>query len=245
MVKRKNKGVVTVTGNKRKREEQGVVSVKIPQAVGNVVRRTRANQATFSMNGDTVCVVNTEMLSAVNTTAAVAAGPFSLIPAQLAWLNGVAVNYQKWRWRRLRVLWVPACPTTTLGQFVLGLRYDQTDSLPATIAEAQQDFRSVSGPYWAGYEGASSMHDFKPPRDGAVTLDVDTNQFGSGNGLLFYRYLQMANFTALSLPDRNNYCPALVVMTHGGGPALSTAAGALFCHYEVELAEPIAAARNN
>lgn len=191
-------------------------------------------------------VTNSEALFTITSAAA---GAFfnqtaSLIPAAFPWLNPVASNYSKFRWVRLRLVYIPAIATNVSGSVVLGMNYDTQDSPPTSLVQAQSANLSVSAPAWAGSGGASSLHGFPPLRGDAIAIDVDVTKFGSGDKLTYYRYMGGAAYNALTAADKNIYCPAMISVSTGGGPTTSVQFGTLFASYVVELIEPIYASLN-
>jgi hypothetical protein len=163
------------------------------------------------------------------------------MPNNLLWLNGIAASFSKWRWVRLRVIYVPQVPATTAGKLALGLGYDYQDLAPTSMQEIQMMQSSVSSPVWAGFEGACLMHDLNRSVSsvaGAVALDLDVTRCDKP----WYKYITSAAFGALAPSERNIYGPAEVWIGTSGGVAGT--AGDIFCSYEVDLIEPFPGARN-
>jgi len=238
------------TNRKRKsKAKQVIVSEKVTAPAASsaiVVRNTRGPR--INTIGNTVVVCNTEVVATIISGAA---GVFTevgigLYPGNFtSWLNGVAVNYSKWRWRKLRLVYIPTVPTTTAGLIVMGLTYDFADTAPTTVTQLQTFNQSVTAPVWGGYDGTSSLHNYSKSHPGAVLIDVDVTRFGSGNGLTWYKYLNATNFAAQTGIDRNIYAPgALAVATSGGTNVAAAAVGNIFASYEIELIEPTASATN-
>jgi len=78
----------------------------------------------------------------------------------------------------------------------------------------------------------------------AVYTDLDVKRFGSGNADTWFRYKSFTTFTALIDPEKNMYAPAQLLIVTSGGPAVAATAGYIFCHYEIDLIEPVADANN-
>ncbi len=220
--------------------------LKAPSAGTAIVRRGNMVPKMVSRENSTF-VCNTELFAAIATTAAFANAPNTVIPGELVWLTTIANNFSKWRWVYTRFIYIPSCATTTPGQIVISLTFDETDGQPGDLITAQQIYESVSFPVWSGYEGAALLSNFgmKPP-GGAVVVDLDCDRLGGASGDAFYRFTTKVNFAALaSNTDRNVYSPARINISTFGGPAIAQSAGNLFIQYCVELIEPIAPAINS
>lgn len=195
---------------------------------------------------DSVVVANTEVFNSINTSAASATGMNqALIPSSFAWLNGIAQNFSKFRWVEFELIYIPSCPTTTSGGLTLAIMYDTADSVPATRLAASASYHSTSAPYWAGWEGASSLSQhssmgFRVKKGGEVSMAVDVRRVGRP----WYNYLTAANYAAQTGIDRTIYSPGFAVAITDGGPAVPIVAGSVFVRYIIELVEPIAAAAN-
>jgi hypothetical protein len=164
-------------------------------------------------------------------------------PAFFPWVNTIAGGYSKWRWIRLRFIYIPVCPTSTLGQVVLALSYDITDNAPATSAALQQVYKSVTTPVWGGFEGTALLNNIDAPTDrfpGAVALDVDTARLGYN----WYRFQSSGDILAMSAPEQDVFVPGRIWHAREGGLAAPFGVGNLFAQYEIELIEPVAPAMN-
>lgn len=178
--------------------------------------------------GSRVVICNTEV--AVNTVAVAAAGAATivttpLIPPNFAWLSGVAENYSQWKWKSLKISYVPFCSTSTSGRFAMGLTFDAGDTTSATIAQVLQLDRSVMTPVWGN---AGSSVD--------ITVPVD-KLFGKN-----YRFVTLANYNASGNTDKNFYCP--VLLQYGTDSGVAGNVGTIMVTYEVELLDPVVASLN-
>lgn len=225
-------------GNQSQDDQSTVARVPI---AGSAIFRSRIPRLSGLRNG--VIVHGTERLDAVLTLAA-GVSTFNrtpLIPPFASWLNGVAQNYSKWRWIQLQIYYIPAVPTTSAGSMAFGLEYDDNDPTTGSgVAAVQQLYQAVSGPIWAGYEGASGLNsnDFRVPA-GAMCITLDCARLDKP----YYRYCDLTQFNAMSLTDRSIYSPANVIWATDGGGAGT--AGSLLVKYCIELIEPIPAVLNN
>lgn len=230
-------------GSSKKMESNSstlVQKVTAPSAGSTIVHRVAIppkinslGRSTFVRNTELLTTIQTVALSAYNTNRG------NLIPGNLTWLTGLAANFSKWRWRYLKLIYVPVCPTTTVGQVVMGLGYDQADVIPTTLAQVQQYYESVTAPVWAGFDGSSELNTYTNKKvPGAVCLELDVNRLGGATGPTFYRYITQGNVAPQSATDRNMFVPAYVDISTIGGTVL-TLVGNLFCEYVIELVEPI------
>jgi len=160
-------------------------------------------------------------------------------------VNAIAVSYSKFRFLKLRFIYIPQCPTTTSGEVVLSTGYDYLDPAPASVNNAQMSYGSVTSPLWAGAAGSCLLGiERRPIPDEAVVVDFDVNRFGYARGPAYYRYMTLAGFGALSPSDRNVYSPCYLDVSTVGGPAVGITAGTIFVEYEIELVEPISGVLN-
>jgi hypothetical protein len=72
------------------------------------------------------------------------------IATNFPWLSSIAGNYQKFRWKFLRYIFVPQCPSTTPGSVYLEMHYDFLDNASTTLAQVTATESSVVGNAWFG-----------------------------------------------------------------------------------------------
>lgn len=162
------------------------------------------------------------------------------------WITGVAENWSKYRWRKLRFFWVPFAPTTTQGAVHMGLQYDNIDSTPTSVSQIAALQSYSGGPIWTGSECSQVLNNPKAiPPPGCVSVDLDVNRLQNP----WYPYIEQASFTAqagISLATANLFSPARLIFATSNGTAASpgTPVGNLMVNYEIELIEPCAAANN-
>lgn len=215
--------------------------IKAPSAGGAILRN---REPMLRPSRDKLIVSHTEPIFTVNggLAGAFVVAQGNLAPFNFPWMNGIAVNYSKWRWLKIDLIYIPSVPTTTSGEVCMALVYDRNDTNPVSFAALQQFYRAVSGPVWAGYEGSSLLnrHDIATC-PGAVVLPVDTSRFG----FAWYRYITQAAFIALgSVSDQNLYLPCALVAGDQGAPGAQLL-GRVFARYTIEFIEPIPASSNN
>jgi hypothetical protein len=66
------------------------------------------------------------------------------------WLSAIAGNYQKFRWKYLRYIFVPQCASTTPGSVYIEMHYDWLDNASTTLAQVTASESSVVGNCWFG-----------------------------------------------------------------------------------------------
>lgn len=224
--------------NKNKNKNKPTTRIASNAASGFIVRNKQPNIQT---KGSALMIHHVEPLTNVVGGAAgvFVAGIVSLVPIAFPWLNGVAINFSKYRWHRLTLFYVPTIPTSSPGEMAMGLSYDRQDTTPTSMQQVQTYKDSVSSPVWGGADGSSLFNGDK--REGSVVyLDVDVKYFNEQ----YWRYVTNATFGAMNLADQNVYCAANLI--HGNfGASGATTQGRIYAKYSVELIEPIASALNN
>lgn len=65
-----------------------------------------------------------------------------------SWLSKIAVNYETYRFRKLRFTYATCSPTSNLGSIALAVDYDSKDGLPATRPEFMDNFKAKSCDIW-------------------------------------------------------------------------------------------------
>jgi len=99
--------------------------------------------------GNGVVITHTEMISTVLTgTPSSNVTAFHVdayrinpgVPSVFPWLSSVAVNYEKYRFKKLVFCGIPLVATNTSGRYGIGMDYDSTDAAPAT----RQEFYALS-----------------------------------------------------------------------------------------------------
>lgn len=226
-----------------KRDERTSITTTVPAATGMIITRNRFPRINTLRSGSIV-VTNTERLLSILTVAAAGAGTRSdLTPSNLTWLNGVAVNYSKWRWLKLHLVYVPACPTATLGSLAFAYSYDTNDAIAGiTMEMVQATYKSVTTPVWGGFSGSGIMNSdtwTHPP--GSVVMELDTKRLDKP----WYKYATATQLVAMSAVEQDAYIPASLFRFAEGGPAVVALAGYIMAKYEIELIEPVSATLND
>lgn len=231
---------------KRKPKQKGLntgrfdTTVQEPAARG-IIHRRRGAQIYGSPHTTSVFMSHTEPILQIATAAlgAFAVQGSAVIPAALGYLAGIAQNFSKFKWHYLELIYIPFVPTTTSGEFAMGMQYDRTDAPPTTAQQVEQLSLGVTTPIWGGADGVHRLH--SNTQCNAVNIVVDVTKFDKP----YYPFEAAGNFAALGTSDQNTYCPCTVQAITIGGPATAiTLAGRLMVRYTVELLDPIIAALN-
>ncbi len=191
-------------------------------------------------------VVNTEVFgTGVNSQANFGTVEVRLAPATIGgWLSTLATCYSKFKWHRLRVIYVPSCSTSLAGSLHIGLQYDITDALPTTVSQMSMLDRYVTGPVWSGYQVAPALQRFGmalPP--GSLAVDVPTGQFAK-KWYPVASASQITSQTTISSALGNEFVPVRAIVGSADGPSSGVAAGRIYLQYDVEFIEPDAPATN-
>lgn len=101
-------------------------------------------------------------------------------PRTFTWLCTFARNFEKYRFRNIRLTYVPQAPTTAAGRVVLAYDKDSTDELPNGKAELYSYQGTVDTPVWQGTSisfPCDSTLRFVDSSNTAETRLVDLGQF--------------------------------------------------------------------
>jgi len=176
---------------------RGIVRIIHKELVSSVNSST--GQQPYVNNG----VLGTDGTS-VFTVNAVAATTFP-------WLATIASNYDLYRFRRLRFVYVPLCPTSTSGRTTLVYDPDSSDPIPLDRVGLSNMSCSTEAPVW-----------------GAATLDVkltDTNRW-------YYVSSEGSSATVGAYLNQGQVSWA----TYGVASAIQV--GEVYAVYDVELKDP-------
>jgi hypothetical protein len=189
-----------------------------------------------------VCIKNTEYSLSFSTSAAFGGSVVNVVPHSFPWLNGIAQNYSKFRWKSFRFIYIPACSTTTSGTVSMMYQYDIPDSSPTSVQQMSMSNGFVTTPVWNGSQGCSMLANINSPVvPGAVVAEMDLSRLDKP----WYQYITGADFIALTAVALtgpavgNSYSPGNIFIATENGPAAPANAGILYAQYDCELIEPI------
>jgi len=163
MVNRKNKpskAMVTASAKRVVKNMQSkphpngtyIAGVSAPAAMGRVVGKVGSARTRSIKNG--VVITHSEMISTLvssGTTLTYQATGFVINPGKgdvFPWLSSIAVNYDKYRLRKLVVYVNSMQPTNNAGKMGIAFDPDSTDDLPADRGEVYAMYKHVEGPLW-------------------------------------------------------------------------------------------------
>jgi len=141
--------------------KRGVMAARAIDIPGGPMGQTtnyRASGPRITSTKAGLQIANNEQFVLVSGAASLSvAGALGLNPADsnvFPWLSGICRRYGLYRWKKLRVLYQSACPSTTGGAITLGLMYEREDlngwvgvTGSSSIALSQCGSASV-GPVW-------------------------------------------------------------------------------------------------
>jgi len=127
-------------------------SVQPAVAYGAVQGRRRQLPLMAGM-ADTMTCTNYEQVGTVTGNGSFSGTTINLNPGDsgvFSWLSNIALNYQKFKWKFLRFIYVPQVPSTTAGSAYVYLEYDYLDAMPTTLIQVTSSSDSCTGNVWFG-----------------------------------------------------------------------------------------------
>jgi hypothetical protein len=142
----------------RKSQGSTMVTVTAPAARST---KTVTKQAQMVTTANTLSVRHRELISLVSA----ANGGFPLQSFRInpgntglfPWLSNIAANYETYKFKGLRFLYVSQAPTTAPGSVRMVVDYDVLDASPNGVVQMSSMVGCVSSPLWAG-TGGKLMH---------------------------------------------------------------------------------------
>jgi len=198
----------------------GLGYTNAPVAVSRQVKRT--SKPRMKLRGDTMCISHSEMIGSImsgtptsNVTGYKCIG-FRANPgisSVFPWLSSVAVNYEKYRFRKLSFTIVPLVATNFSGRIGVGFDYDSTDVAPGN----RQEFYALT------------THVENMPWE-AATLNVKVDPI--------YKFTGTHTASDNKLIDLGQVLVMSDAISNGGTISSAIALYDLLVDYEVELIEP-------
>lgn len=179
------------------------------------------------------------------------------ITTNYPWLSAIAGNYQKFKWKYLRYIYVPQCPSTTPGSIYLEMHYDWLDAASTSLAQVTATESSIVGNAWFG--GALSPELAFGPDVGArdaICLTIDVTRLTqpwylvrATNGATLNTVTLTGTATGgngtLAIGSGGTYDPSArpgTIYYGTNGVTNGVVAGNLYVAYVCELSDPILAA---
>lgn len=190
-----------------------------PVAMGGQRRQRNPGIRAVGGSDGRIRVVHREKLGNVvsQTTFATALSYHELNPGMdmtFPWLSQVAHAYEFYEFKRLTFVYVPSCPTTTTGSYIMAVDYDAADDEPDTDMALSGYHGSVEGPLWK-----------------EIRLTCDVKSLGR-----FYAQRAM-RYGGLS-PNKDIKTYDVGTLYFAATSNASTETGRLWVEYEVDLMNP-------
>jgi len=210
-------GGLSKSARRRARRANADTVTAVPAAVAtSYVSRPPS----FYSKGNSVVVVHRELLGSVTSSVAYGNTVSKVIQPGLKttfpWLANVAINYEEYRFHKLRFMYEPSCSSATAGQVFLAVDFDVTDPAPGT----EMDISS--------YAGAVASQPY-----GRMFMDCPPNRL---MGLSSVKYIRP--YALAANEDQKTYdCGNLYVGVVGCLDGV-THLGTVWSEYTVELITP-------
>ncbi len=265
MVKNKNKSKKKVRAPQKKavKRVSNNISFANPDAATSygAIMSPRKYFPMTSGLGKTLTVTNYEQCGVTFTGSGGFTNGGSVINAGITtnfpWLSSIAANYQKFRWKFLRYIFVPQCPSTTPGSVYLEMHYDYLDSASTTLAQVTATESSVVGNAWFGSALSPELAfgSDVSARD-AICLTIDISRltqpwyYVRANNNATLNTVQLTGTATggngtLALSSAQTYDPSSrpgTIYYGTNGITNGVVAGNLYVAYSCELSDPILAA---
>lgn len=170
------------------------------------------------VNGGVTTVTGSELLYSVNVGSAgvVAQLATNFLRANTSgsatlkgtWLQQIAVCFNKYKFQRLTLRYVPFCSTQTSGRILIGWTGDENDSVPTTTQQVSQYQNACEAPVWR--ETACNALISRTP-EYVITNDASASESG--------------------VADQGAFIYAL----DNGSSSTPVAAGSFYIDYEIQL----------
>lgn len=187
-----------------------------PIAYGKV--RRGAGPRMVQTRSDCICIKHKELFDWPTGQSPYTVNAFlSVNPANSAvfpWLYRVAMNFEKYQFRKLKFTYYPRCGATQIGQAIMALDPKSSDSAPVSLQVLSTYHVRSQGPMWKEF---------------GINIPQDV----IGGGLRFVRPAAFSAAGIASLYDVGRF----IFATDGANPASATI-GELEVSYEVELHLP-------
>lgn len=169
-------------------------------------------------SGQSTFVSNVEVNALFQVSSTFTPSVIQCMPSVVGpWLTGVASNWSKFRWRKLRWIYLPVCPTTTLGSVHMGLQYDNVDATPTSVTQMSALQSYTTGPVWNGFQAGPLLSGFSAPcPDGSIVVNVDVTRFERP----WYSYITQASFATqntIAISLANMFSPARIIFAATDG----------------------------
>lgn len=171
--------------NKKKKNMQASTSVSAPISIQKMVRTNKPN---IKYNGQCVSVAHREYLQDINGSDVFSVLTFSVNPGiytTFPWLSQMAILYESYKFKTLKFIYEPACPSTTQGSVMLAIDFDAADVPPSSKVQLMAYKYAVRSPAWEAIAYRSDLSDLlkfgvqRYVRNGPTTGDIKTYDIGN------------------------------------------------------------------
>lgn len=157
-------------------------------AAASRVRRQSAPLVQMAANGERCVVRHREYVAEVSGSTAFATTSYVCQPALqtlFVWLQSIAGNFEKYRFRRLRFVFETENATSQAGSIIFSFDYDVLDAAPLSKQAMMSNKCSVRGAPWQEFAlevpVADMQRDFYYTRGGSVPSGADQKLYDAGN----------------------------------------------------------------
>jgi hypothetical protein len=139
---------------------------------------------------ESVVIAHREMFDGVVANSYFLTTPYALNPGNQSvfpWLATQAAGWERYRFRKLRVQYVPRCPTSTVGSVILAIDYDAADEAPLNEARACSYYGAISSALWQDIDMSASVTAMsggmssKYVTPGVLASNLDIKTYNAGN----------------------------------------------------------------
>lgn len=158
------------------------------------------------------------------------------------WLGHISRSYGQYRWKKLRLCWQGAVPTTIAGEVSMGICYNINEIeayAPLTPSQSRQAISCsrdcFSGPVWG-----STLKTVGGRLVADMMIDVDVSLAHQR-----YKWNTCNSYTASTeSADDTLAVSVYVIGIFGGNDAYTALVGSLWADYEIEFINPVASILN-
>lgn len=174
----------------------------------------------YSKNGS-MFVTHKELIATVKTSDNFALKSYTINPGLFSvfpWLSSIAINFEKYKFKKLVFRYIPACSTSTSGSVYMAHDYDVNDDPPSGESAISNFQEVVSGNTWKEIACVSRGNNKNNAKQYYVT---PSKTLPNGGDPLNYH---LSNF---------------FIATVGGPTDTPVTGGKIWVEYEIELITPV------
>jgi len=220
---------------KNKGADANIITTKIPAPNRGIVVRTKSTMPKMATIADSMVLSNSEILTPVAMASSSAYTPqrVFIAPYQTAFLSGIGLNFQRYRFEMLRFVYIPSVANNASGSMYMSYGTDHRDAAPANANLQMVSSGAITAPVWAGFDGGSALTHVGNINN-AITLDFPVHlragfQYAMATG---------SGFVALPAADKNDNSPGYLDLGTDGG-AFTGTVGKVYMVYKVRFWCPI------